>query len=77
MRSFEWDGMPAHVIIETVTLEALPDGRTKVTTVSLFHTRDERDGMAGSGMEGGMNESYQALDALLARYNWACLRAAR
>jgi hypothetical protein len=34
--------------------------------VSLFHTTDERDGMLQSGMEGGLNQSYAALDRLLA-----------
>ena len=66
VQTFEWDGMPGHVIIEHVTLEDLGDGRTKVTTVSLFHTTEERDGMLSSGMEGGLNESYEALDRLLA-----------
>ena len=64
--SFEWDGMPAHVIIESITLEDLGDGRTRMITDSLFHTAEERDGMMGSGMEGGMNESYEALDRVLA-----------
>ena len=66
VRTFEWDGMPGHVIIETATLEDLGDGRTKLVSVSLFHTTMERDGMLGSGMEGGMNESYAALDRVLA-----------
>lgn len=64
--SFEWDGMPAHVIIETLQLEDLGDGRTRVLTNSLFHTMEERDGMMGAGMEGGLNQSYAALDRLLA-----------
>jgi len=66
VQTFEWDGMPGHVIIEHITLEDLGDGRTKVTNVSLFHTTEERDGMLHSGMEGGMNESYAALDRVLA-----------
>jgi len=66
VRTFEWDGMPGHVIIETATLEDLGDGRTKLVNVSLFHTTMERDGMMSSGMEGGMNESYAALDQVLA-----------
>ena len=53
--------------VETATFEDLGDGRTKVTTVSLFHTPEERDGMLGSGMEGGLNETYERLDELLAR----------
>ena len=64
--TFEWDGMPGHVAIETATLEDLGDGRTRLVTVSLFHTKEERDGMLQSGMESGVNESYAALDRLLA-----------
>lgn len=66
VRTFEWDGMPGHVIVETATLEDLGDGRTKLVVVSLFHTTWERDGMLGSGMEGGMNDAYAALDRVLA-----------
>ena len=66
VRTFEWDGMPGHVIVETATLEDLGDGRTKLVSISLFHTTMERDGMLGSGMEGGVNESYAALDRVLA-----------
>ena len=66
VRTFEWDGMPGHVIVETATLEDLGDGRTKLVSISLFHTTRERDGMMSSGMEGGMNESYAALDRVLA-----------
>ncbi|HYV96487.1 MAG TPA: SRPBCC family protein [Gemmatimonadaceae bacterium] len=65
VRSFEWDGMPAHVAIETVTLEDLGDGRTKIVTVMQMHTPEERDGFLKSGMEGGMNQAYEALDRLL------------
>jgi uncharacterized protein YndB with AHSA1/START domain len=67
VQTFEWDGMPGHVVIETVTLEPLADGRSKVVNISLFHTREERDGMLKSGMEEGLNESYAALDRLLAK----------
>lgn len=66
VQTFEWDGMPGHVIVETMTLEDLGDGRTKIVTVSLFHTTEERDGMLHSGMEGGMTESYDALERVLA-----------
>jgi uncharacterized protein YndB with AHSA1/START domain len=66
VQTFEWEGMPGHVAIETVTFEDLGD-RTKITNVSLFHTTEERDGMLSSGMESGMNETYARLDELLAR----------
>ncbi|MEP6835090.1 MAG: SRPBCC family protein [Gemmatimonas sp.] len=69
VQTFEWDGMPGHVILETMTLEDLGDDRTKLVTVSLFMTNQDRDGMMQSGMEGGMNQSYQALDRVLAAMN--------
>lgn len=65
-QTFEWDGMPGYVAVDTATFEDLGDGRTKVVSTSLFHTREERDGMLSSGMEQGLNQSYQALDRLLA-----------
>jgi uncharacterized protein YndB with AHSA1/START domain len=66
VQTFEWDGMPGHVVVETAILEDLGDGRTKVINISLFHTTEERDGMLQSGMEQGLNQSYAALDRLLA-----------
>lgn len=66
VQTFEWEGMPGHVSVETAEFEDL-DGRTKVTTTSIFHTLQERDGMLSSGMERGMNETYARLDELLAR----------
>jgi uncharacterized protein YndB with AHSA1/START domain len=64
--TFEWDGMPAYVIIETVEFQDAGDGRTRIVTTSLFHTNEERDGMMAAGMEQGLNESYAALDRVLA-----------
>jgi uncharacterized protein YndB with AHSA1/START domain len=66
VQTFEWDGMPAHVALNTTTFEDLGDSRTKIVTVSLFHTSEDRDGMLQSGMEQGLSESYAALDRLLA-----------
>jgi uncharacterized protein YndB with AHSA1/START domain len=66
VQTFEWEGMPGYVSVETAVFEDLGD-RTKVTTTSIFHTAEERDGMLESGMEGGMQETYQRLDAVLAR----------
>lgn len=65
VRTFEWDGMPGHVLVETITLEQLGDSRTKLVSVALFHTAEERDGMVDAGMEGGANESFDALDRVL------------
>jgi uncharacterized protein YndB with AHSA1/START domain len=66
VQTFEWDGMPGYVAVNSAEFEELGDGRTRVVTVSLFHTSEERDGMLHSGMEIGLAQSYAALDALLA-----------
>ncbi len=67
VQRFEWDGMPGHTALETMTLEELADGRTRLVTTSLFLTAEDRDGMLQSGMEGGLNQSYEALDRVLAK----------
>ena len=64
--TFEFEGMPGHVLLETMTLEALDDATTKVTVSSVFQSVADRDGMLNSGMAEGSNESYDRLDELLA-----------
>ncbi len=66
VQTFEWEGMPGHVSVDTAEFEDLGDGRTRVTSTSIFHTNEERDGMLGSGMETGMAETYDRLEELLA-----------
>ena len=66
VQTFEWDGMPGYVAVTTMTLEDLGDGRTRLVSTSLFHTTEERDGTLSSGMEQGLEQSYAALDRLLA-----------
>lgn len=63
--TFEWDGMPGYVIVNTLTLEELEGGRTRLVSTSLFSTTEERDGMLHSGMVEGANQSYAALDRVL------------
>jgi uncharacterized protein YndB with AHSA1/START domain len=65
--TFEFEGMPGHVILETMTLEAQTDGTTKVTVSSVFQSVADRDGMLSSGMQEGSDESYDRLEELLAR----------
>jgi uncharacterized protein YndB with AHSA1/START domain len=66
VQTFEWEGMPGHVVVETATFEDLGE-RTKVTAISLFHTSEERDGMLDSGMERGLTETHDRLAELLAQ----------
>jgi len=65
--TFEWDGMPGYPCRETAQFEDLGDGRTRIRSTTIFFTAEECEGMLASGMEGGLNESYAALDRLLAR----------
>jgi len=48
VHTFEWEGLPGHVSVETATLEDLGE-RARLVSVSAFHTTEERDGMLGSG----------------------------
>lgn len=67
MMTFEWDGMPGYPSRQIVEMEDTADGKTRVVTIAQFFSKEERDGMYQSGMEGGLNQSYEALDRLLAR----------
>ena len=62
--TFEFEGMPGHVSVETLTLEE-HDGKTTLTGTSVFDTVEDRDGMLGSGMESGAAESMDRLDEYL------------
>jgi len=64
--TFEFEGMPGHVLMETMTLEDEAGGKTKVTVSSVFQSVADRDGMLQSGMADGSNESYDQLDEILA-----------
>ncbi len=65
--TFEFEGLPekGHVIHETSKFEVLPDDRTKITSQSVFQSVEDRDGMIQSGMEEGVNDSFDSLDELL------------
>lgn len=67
IQTFEYEGLPesGHVILETMRLEELPNGRTRFVGQSVFQSVADRDGMIQSGMEQGLNEGYEKLDALL------------
>jgi uncharacterized protein YndB with AHSA1/START domain len=65
--TFEFEGLPetGHVCLETMKLEELPGGRTRLTVQSLFQAVADRDGMLQSGMEAGVNDTYDRLAELL------------
>jgi len=65
VQTFEFDGAPGEVSVETTTLEER-GGRTLMTVVSAFSSVEARDGMVAGGMENGVRETYTRLDAVLA-----------
>ncbi len=69
IQTFEFEGLPekGHVELDTALFESLPGGRSKVTIQAVYQSVDDRDGMVRSGMEGGVKEGHERLDALLAK----------
>ena len=65
VQTFEFEGVPGHVALETSTFEEF-DGKTKLTQQSVFQSVADRDGMVQSGMEEGASESMDRLADLLA-----------
>ena len=63
-RKFYGDQFYWKVIVDTLEFEDL-GGKTRLTVTSLFASLEDRDGMLATGMEGGANESWDRLAALL------------
>jgi uncharacterized protein YndB with AHSA1/START domain len=65
--TFEFEGLPesGHVILETTKFEALPGGRTRVITQSVYQSVEDRDGMVAAGMESGVVDGFERLDEIL------------
>lgn len=66
--TFEWEGLPGHIVVDTLTFEA-QGGQTKVTATSVFASADDRDGMLASGMESGAAETWDRLAEHLEQMN--------
>ncbi len=66
VQTFEFEGFPDVVAIESMTFEDLGDGRTRLRGWSTYPSVEARDGMVESGMETGLREGYERLDGVLA-----------
>jgi uncharacterized protein YndB with AHSA1/START domain len=68
--TFEFEGLPeaGHVTLETMRLEELPGGRTRMTVQSVFQSIADRDAALQSGMETGINDTYNRLEELLEKF---------
>jgi uncharacterized protein YndB with AHSA1/START domain len=59
-QTFEFEGAPGHVTLDTATLEEV-DGKTVFISTSVFQSVQDRDAMVSSGMESGARETYDRL----------------
>jgi uncharacterized protein YndB with AHSA1/START domain len=66
VQTFEYDGAPGHVSLDTQRIEDLPGGRSRMTSHSVFLSVADRDAMVEAGMGDGVEEGYERLDELLA-----------
>lgn len=66
IQTFTWEGMPDGVALERLVLEDIGGGRTRLTATSLVDSFEARDAILASGMDTGVREGYEKLDALLA-----------
>ena len=67
IQTFEFEGVPDVVAIESMTFERLEGGRSRLRGRSVYPSLEARDGMVQSGMEKGVTEGYERLDALVTR----------
>jgi len=67
IQTFEYDGAPNQVSLDTTRFEDLGDGRTRVHGRTVFSTIENRDAMLAGGMEHGLRDSMERLDEVLAR----------
>ena len=62
--TFEFEGVPGHVLLQTLTLE--PQGqKTRVVGQLLFQSVADRDGMVASGMQRGSDDSMDRIAEIL------------
>ena len=66
VQTFTYEGVPDGVSLETMTFEDIGEGRTRITALSVVETMEGRDMIMASGMDQGVIEGYEQLDALLA-----------
>jgi uncharacterized protein YndB with AHSA1/START domain len=66
LQTFEFDGAPDEVALEFMWFEDLGGGRTRLRGRSIGRTVEGRDAMVESGMEQGMAQGYERLEALVA-----------
>jgi uncharacterized protein YndB with AHSA1/START domain len=62
IQTFEFEGFPDVVAIESLRFVDLGNGRTRLEGHSVYPSIESRDGMVASDMESGMREGYERLE---------------
>jgi uncharacterized protein YndB with AHSA1/START domain len=62
--TFEFEGAPGHVSLETVTFED-QGGKTLLKVHAVYQSVEARDAMIGAGMVEGLAETWDRLEALV------------
>ena len=66
VQTFEFEGAPGHVSLDTQVLEDIGNGRTRLKSHSIFMSVEDRDAMVEAGMGDGVEDGFNRLDELLA-----------
>jgi len=64
VQTFEFEGAPGHPNLDVILFEDLPGGRCRLTGTGVYLSVEDRDAMLAD-MDGGMDEDFNRLDALL------------
>ena len=62
IQTFEFEGFPDVVAIESLRFVDLGNGRTRLEGHSVYPSIESRDGMVASDMESGLREGYERLE---------------
>lgn len=65
VQTFEYEGAPGHVSLDTQVIEDIGNGRSRMRSHSVFLSVADRDAMVEAGMADGVEDGYLRLDELL------------
>ena len=67
VQTFEFDGAPGHVSLDSQKIEDIDGGRSRLTSHTVFQSVADRDAMVTAGMSEGVEDGYNRLDELLVK----------
>ena len=65
IQTFEFEGWPDVVSIESITFTPLEADRTRIEIHAVYPSVEARDGIVASGMADGVTQGYEKLEALI------------